>query len=70
MGTTPSFDPGEEVYFDIENYGTGRGHVTGFYTHVDGTKLYAVYPKTQRPGSSYNYVCLIVPEKGLVSAPF
>ena len=70
MDKNPVFDPGEEVYFDVANYGRGRGNVAGFYRHTDGTKLYAVYPKTERSGTSYQYLCLIVPEADLISAPF
>ena len=70
MPTKPILDPGEEVIFDVPNYGSGRGHVAAFYTHSDGTILYAVLPNNPRISKSYGYVSIIVPEKDLVSAPF
>jgi hypothetical protein len=70
MDKNPVFDPGEEVYFDIPNFGTGRGHVTAFYRHKDGTALYSVYPKTPRISDAHPYLCLIAEEKQLISAPF
>ncbi len=66
----PCFDPGEEVYFDIPDYGQGRGHVAAFYRHSDGTNLYAVYPKNPRITDRYKYVCVIVEEDKLISCPF
>ena len=66
----PVFDAGEEVFFDIPDYGKGRGNVVAFFTHKDGTNLYAVYPKNERISKRYPYVCIIVPESDLVSAPF
>lgn len=70
MPTDANFEPGEEVFFDIPNYGAGKGNIAAFYIHTDGTKLYAIYPKTQHNSSNYKYVCLIVPETELVSTPF
>jgi hypothetical protein len=66
----PCFAPGEEVFFDIPDYGQGRGHVAGAATHPDGTNLYAVYPKNPRITTKYPYVCVIVAEKDLISCPF
>ena len=68
MPTKPILDPGEEVQFDIADYGSGRGHIAGFYTHSDGTRLYVVLPNN--PKISKRYVSIIVSEKDLVSAPF
>jgi hypothetical protein len=48
MSPDPIFAAGEEVHFDIAGYGSGRGHVTAFYIHTDGTKFYSVYPKNPR----------------------
>ena len=70
MEKKPTFDPGEEVYFDIPNYGTGRGNVVAFHLTKDGISLYAVYPKTPRVSESSPYVCFIAEEKQLISAPF
>jgi hypothetical protein len=64
------FDPGEEVAFDVTNYGSGRGHVAGYYTLPDGTNLVAVYPKSPKISKNDGYICLIVPEKDLISTPF
>ncbi len=66
----PVFLAGEQVYFSIPDYGQGMGRVSGFYTHSDGTNLYAVYPNNPRITDSYNYVCIVVPEDQLISAPF
>ena len=66
----PKFDPGEEVYFEIEDYGAGRGNVAAFYIHNDGSRLYAVYPKNPRLSDRYNYVCIIIREEELMSTPF
>lgn len=70
MPTEASFEPGEEVSFDIPDYGAGRGNVAAYYTHTDGTKLYAVYPKTPKITKRYAYVCVIIEEKHLISTPF
>lgn len=70
MLSEPSFDPGEEVSFDISDYGAGRGNVAAFYIHSDGTRLYAVYPKTPKITKKYGYVCFIIEEKYLISTPF
>lgn len=66
----PKFDPGEEVTFDVPNYGSGRGHIAGFYVHTDGTRLYVVFPKNQRNRPDYKYVSIIVEENKLISTPF
>jgi len=68
--TAAKFDPGEEITFDVLDYGSGRGHVAGFYTHKDGTRLYAVYPKNPRNRPDYQYVCIICREDQLISTPF
>jgi hypothetical protein len=64
------FNPGDEVTFDIPNYGCGKGNIAGYFVHNDGTKLYAIYPKNPRINSNYNYVCVITEEKNLVPTPF
>ena len=66
----PKFDPGEEVYFDLANYGTGKGLVAAFYVHSDGSRLYAVLPNTPRISQKYGYISIIVGEDKLISAPF
>lgn len=67
---TNRFDPGEEVSFDVPNYGSGRGHVAGYYTLSDGSSLVVVFPKNPRVTKDYGYVCIVVPEKELKSTPF
>ena len=66
----PKFDPGEEVTFDVPDYGSGRGHISAFYVHPSGDHLYAVYPKNPRVTKKYGYVCIIVKEENLISTPF
>lgn len=66
----PDFDPGEEVTFDIPDYGSGRGHIAAYYLHSDGTKLYAVAPNNPRLKENYSYVCVIATAKQLISTPF
>lgn len=64
-------DPFDEVTFDVEGFGSGRGQIAGMYVHTDGTRLYAVYPKHPRPKDHpYQYVCIIIPEDKLISTPF
>lgn len=70
MNETPKFDLGEEVSFDIPDYGRGRGHVSAFYCHKDGTKLYTVLPKNPKITKKYPYLCIMVLESELTSTPF
>ena len=66
----PVFLAGEQVWFDIPDYGSGMGRVAGFYTHTDGTNFYAVAPNNPRVTEKYRYICIILPEDELISAPF
>ena len=70
MPTKPILEPGEEVLFDVADYGSGRGNVAAYYTHPDGTRLYAVLPNNPKISKKYGYVSIICAEKDLVSAPF
>jgi len=62
------FKNGEIVQFEDEQYGKGKGAVTGIFISPDGTEYCIIYPKIPRTG--YPYTCFLTKKENLAMTPF
>ena len=62
------FKNGENVRFEDEQFGQGKGVVLGVFTDSNGKEYCIIYPKI--PPLGYTFSCFLTEARNLILTPF